>query len=41
MDSKEFFSDLALEEHEDDVVTLGTLLNCIDTLVDEIATALK
>lgn len=41
MDSKEFFSDLELEGHENDVVTLGTLLNCIDTLVNEIAQALK
>ena len=41
MDSKEFFSDLELKGHEDDVVTLGTLLNCIDILVNEIAEALK
>lgn len=41
MDTKEFFSDLELKEHEDDVVTLGTLLNCIDLLVNEIAAALK
>lgn len=27
--------------HEDDVVTLGTLLTCIDMLVNEIAAALK
>ena len=41
MDSKEFFSDLELKGHENDVVTLGTLLNCIDMLVNEIAAALK
>ena len=41
MDSKEFFSDLELKGHEEDVVTLGTLLNCIDMLVNEIAAALK
>lgn len=41
MDSKEFFSDLEFKGHEDDVVTLGTLLNCIDMLVNEIAEALK
>ena len=41
MDSKEFFSDLELKGHEDDVVTLGTLLNCIDMLVNEITAALK
>lgn len=41
MDSKEFFSDLELKGHEDDVVTLGTLLNCIDMLVNEIVEALK
>lgn len=41
MDSKEFFSDLELKGHEDDVVTLGTLLNCIDMLANEIAAALK
>ena len=41
MDSKEFFSDLELKGHEDDVVTLGTLLNCIDMLVNEIVAALK
>ena len=41
MDSKEFFSDLELKGHEEDVVTLGTLLNCIDMLVNEIADALK
>lgn len=41
MDSKEFFSDLELKGHEDDVVTLGTLLTCIDMLVNEIAAALK
>ena len=41
MDSKEFFSDLELKGHENDVVTLGTLLSCIDMLVNEIAAALK
>ena len=41
MDSKEFFSDLELKGHENDVVTLGTLLNCIDVLVNEIVEALK
>lgn len=41
MDSKEFFSDLELKGHEDDVVTLGTLLSCIDMLVNEITEALK
>lgn len=41
MDSKEFFSDLELKGHEDDVVTLGTLLNCVDMLVNEIVAALK
>ena len=41
MDSKEFFSDLELKGHKNDVVTLGTLLNCIDMLVNEIAAALK
>lgn len=41
MDSKEFFSDLEFKGHENDVVTLGTLLNCIDMLVNEIAAALK
>lgn len=41
MDSKEFFSDLELKWHENDVVTLGTLLNCIDVLVNEIVEALK
>ena len=41
MDSKEFFSDLELKWNEDDVVTLGTLINCIDMLVDEIVEALK
>ena len=41
MDSKEFFSDLELKGHEDDVVTLGTLINCIDVLVNEIVEALK
>ena len=41
MDSKDFFSDLELKGHEDDVVTLGTLLSCIDMLVNEIAAALK
>lgn len=41
MDSKEFFSDLELKGHENDVVTLGTLLSCIDMLVNEIAEALK
>ena len=41
MDSKEFFSDLELKGHENDVVTLGTLLSCIDMLVNEIADALK
>ena len=41
MDSKEFFSDLELKGHEEDVVTLGTLLNCIDVLVNEIVEALK
>ena len=41
MDSKDFFSDLELKGHENDVVTLGTLLNCIDMLVNEIAAALK
>ena len=41
MDSKEFFSDLELKGHENDVVTLGTLLNCIDMLVNEITAALK
>ena len=41
MDSKEFFSDLELKGHENDVVTLGTLLNCIDMLVNEIAAALN
>ena len=41
MDSKEFFSDLELKGNEDDVVTLGTLINCIDMLVDEIVEALK
>ena len=41
MDSKEFFSDLELKGHENDVVTLGTLLSCVDMLVNEIAAALK
>ena len=41
MDSKEFFSDLEFKGHENDVVTLGTLLNCIDVLVNEIVEALK
>ena len=41
MDSKEFFSDLELKGHENDVVTLGTLLNCIDVLVNEMVEALK
>lgn len=41
MDSKEFFSDLELKGHEDDVVTFGTLLSCIDMLVNEIVAALK
>lgn len=41
MDSKEFFSDLELKGHENDVVTLGTLLSCIDMLVNEITEALK
>lgn len=41
MDSKELFSDLELKGHEDDVVTLGTLLNCVDMLVNEIVAALK
>lgn len=41
MDSKDFFSDLELKGYENDVVTLGTLLNCIDMLVNEIAAALK
>ena len=41
MDSKEFFSDLELKWHENDVVTLGTLLDCIDVLVNEIVEALK
>lgn len=41
MDSKEFFSDLELKGHENDVVTLGALLNCIDVLVNEIVEALK
>lgn len=41
MDSKEFFSDLELKGHEDDVVTLGTLLSCVDMLVNEITEALK
>ena len=41
MDSKEFFSDLELKGHENDVVKLGTLLNCIDVLVNEIVEALK
>ena len=41
MDSKEFFSDLELKGHENDVVTLGTLLDCIDVLVNEIVEALK
>ena len=41
MDSKEFFSDLELKGHENDVVTLGTLLSCIDMLVNEITAALK
>ena len=41
MDSKEFFSDLELKGHKDDVVTFGTLLSCIDMLVNEIVAALK
>ena len=41
MDSKEFFSDLEFKGNENDVVTLGTLLNCIDMLVNEITAALK
>ena len=41
MDSKEFFFFLELKGHENDVVTLGTLLSCIDMLVNEIAAALK
>ena len=41
MDSKEFFSDLELKGHENDVVTSGTLLSCIAMLVNEIAAALK
>ena len=41
MDSKEFFSDLELKGNEDDVVTLGMLLSCIDMLVNEIVEALK
>lgn len=40
MDTKEFLSELALEEHKDDVVTLGTLMNCLNTLAEEIAKAL-
>ena len=41
MDSKAFFSDLELKGHENDVVTFGTLLSCIDMLVNEITEALK
>lgn len=40
MDTKEFFTELALEGHQNDVVTLGMLLNCIDALVEEITKAL-
>ncbi len=40
MDTKEFLSELALEEHKDDVVTLGTLMNCLNTLTEEIVKAL-
>ena len=41
MDSKEFFSDLELKGHENDIITLGTLLSCIDMLVNEITEALQ
>ena len=40
MDTKEFFSELDLEGHQDDVVTLGMLLNCIDALIEEVTKAL-
>lgn len=40
MDTKEFFSELALEGHQDDVVTLGMLLNCIDALIEEVTKTL-